>query len=100
MCEKFKALNTIKRPCGLPTPLPRTKWLTPLLLCKPDFLPRMLLIIGSWAGMPIERYEIALVDILMPKRVCQIFLACNHSLSLSLLSHFPPLLLILPTLKL
>lgn len=84
-------------PQPLQTPWPK------FLLCKSDFLPRMLLIIGFWAGMPIEMYEMALVDILMPKRVCQIFLSCNHSLSLCLLSLVLPtplLLLILPTLKL
>lgn len=99
MCKKFKALNRIKGQCGLSPPLPETKW-SKFLLCKSDFLPRMLIVIGSWAGMPIEMYEMALVDILMPKRVCQIFLSCKHSLSLCLLSLFPPLLLILPTLKL
>lgn len=98
MCKKFRALNSIKRPCGLSTPPPKAPWLK-FLLCKSAFLARMLLIIGSWAGMPTERYETD-VDILMPKRVCQISLSCNRSLSLCLLSPPPLLLLTLPTLKL
>ena len=69
MCKKFRALHIIKgQVCAVCLlHAPQTKWLK-FLFCKSDFLPRMLLIIGSWAGMPIEMYEMALVDILMSRK--------------------------------